>query len=697
MGASRFDIARGRSPGSRPEAGCRHNRGGAGVPESGGGATAHCSVHTRGARLEARRPQPVLRIPDRAGSLLERPLARAPNSHRVRFAELAANPIKITDTTFRDAHQSLLATRLEMADMEPVAAAMDEIGFHSMEVWGGATFDAATRFLNEDPWERLRTFKRLMPNTPLMMLLRGQSLVGYRAYADDVVDTFIDRAAQVGIDIFRVFDALNDEWNLEQAARAVKASGKHLQMAICYSITEGGRLGGPIYSLDYYVDRARRFQDMGADSICIKDMGGLLAPYDAFDLVTALKPVLNVPLQLHTHYTSGMASMTVLKAIEAGVDVVDTCLAPLAMRTAQPAIEPLEVALRGTERDCGLDLAAILEVGDYLESVLPKYRHLMQDSKSAVIDVRVLDHQIPGGMASNLISQLREANALDRLEEVLAELPRTRRDLGNPPLVTPMSQMIGSQSVSNVLFGRYAMVSDQVREYASGMYGRPPALLDPEVRSIALRGDARDGRPITGKPSALLAPELERAAEQVRPLSDDLEDVLTYALFPSTGMRFLRVKYGMDPRPGSSAPAAQSPEQPETLPEKSSRARAFNVFVEGSVYSVEVDPLQSTPSAIAAQPQRPTAAPAPAAAAAASAPTLAAEGEAAITAPMPGIVLRYVVEVGQSVAAGDPVLVLEAMKMENTLPSPISGSVKSLLLDAGVTVSKDDVLAVIAP
>ena len=250
---------------------------------------------------------------------------------------------------------------------------------------------------------------------------------------------------------------------------------------------------------------------MGADSICIKDMGGLLAPYDAFDLVTALKPVLNVPLQLHTHYTSGMASMAVLKAIEAGVDVVDTCLAPLALRTAQPAIEPLQVALRGTERDCGLDLAAILEVGDYLESVLPKYRHLMQDPRSAVIDVRVLDHQIPGGMASNLISQLREANALDRLDEVLAEVPRTRRDLGNPPLVTPMSQMIGSQSVSNVLFGRYAMVSDQVREYASGMYGRPPAQLDPEVRSIALRGDARDSRPITGKPSALLAPEMERA------------------------------------------------------------------------------------------------------------------------------------------------------------------------------------------
>ena len=613
---------------------------------------------------------------------------------------MAANPIKITDTTFRDAHQSLLATRLEMADMEPIASAMDAIGYHSMEVWGGATFDAATRFLDEDPWDRLRTFKRLVPNTPLMMLLRGQSLVGYRAYADDVVDAFVDRAAQVGIDIFRVFDALNDEWNLERAAQAVKASGKHLQMAICYSITEGGRLGGPIYSLDYFVERARRFQDMGADSICIKDMGGVLAPYDAHDLVTALKSVLNVPLQLHTHYTSGMASMTVLKAIEAGVDVVDTCLAPLALRTAQPAIEPLEVALRGTDRDCGLDLAAILEIGDYLESVLPKYRHLMQDPRSAVIDVRVLDHQIPGGMASNLISQLREANALDRLDEVLAEVPRTRRDLGNPPLVTPMSQMIGSQSVSNVLFGRYAMVSDQVREYASGMYGRPPAQLDPEVRSIALRGDARENRPVSDKPSALLEPEMEQAAEKISEFSDDVEDVLTYALFPSTGMRFLRRKHGLDPRPDrTAAPPPDEPvaAQPDEAPEKSARTRAFNVFVEGSYYKVEVDPLQPTTAAVV-QPQRPPAAPSqPAAAPTAPETAQAAEGEATITAPMPGIVLRYVVEVGQTVSAGDPVLVLEAMKMENTLPSPISGSVKSLSFDVGVTVSKDDVLAVIEP
>ena len=274
---------------------------------------------------------------------------------------MTTSPIKITDTTFRDAHQSLMATRLRMADMEPLAEDMDAVGFHSMEVWGGATFDATTRFLAEDPWDRLRRFKRLMPNTPLMMLLRGQSLVGYRNYADDVVDAFVERSAEAGIDVFRVFDALNDPQNVQRAAEAIKGSGKHLQLAVCYSVTEEGRLGGPIYNLDYFVERARLFRDMGADSICIKDMGGVLAPYDAYDLFKALKPVIDVPLQLHTHYTSGMASMTALKAIEAGVDVVDACLAPLALRTSQPAVEPLVVSLWRTERESGLDLQRLAD------------------------------------------------------------------------------------------------------------------------------------------------------------------------------------------------------------------------------------------------------------------------------------------------------------------------------------------------
>jgi pyruvate carboxylase subunit B len=600
-----------------------------------------------------------------------------------------------------------MATRMRTADMEPIAAEMDSMGFHSLEVWGGATYDAATRFLAEDPWERLRTFKRLMPKTPFMMLLRGQSLVGYRAYADDVVDAFVRRSAEAGIDIFRVFDALNDERNLEKASQAIKANGKHLQLAICYSLTEEGRLGGHIYNLDYYVDKARRFQDMGADSICLKDMGGLMAPYDAYELVTTLKSVVSVPLQLHTHYTSGMASMTLLKAIEAGVDVVDTCLAPLALRTAQPAIEPLEVTLRGEDRDCRLDLAKILRMGDYLESILPKYRHHMQNPRAAVIDAKVLSHQIPGGMASNLISQLQEADALDRLDEVLSDVPRTRRELGNPPLVTPISQMIGSQAVSNVLFGRYKMISDQVKDYAYGMYGRSPTSLDSQVMEMALKNYERGSEPYTGKPADLVDPEMEQAREDIKDISTDVEDVLTYALFPSTGLKFLRMKHGLDPIPENMKPKSLEQADQEIAkkkavepPPKSSRARTFNVYVEGSYFEVEVDPAQPVRglTSDAASPSAPTPyrAPAPAMPPAPTAPS-SASGEATISAPMPGIVLRYIAEVGQSVQAGDPILVLEAMKMENTLPSPTTGVVKALPFDIGVTVAKDDILAIIAP
>jgi pyruvate carboxylase subunit B len=625
---------------------------------------------------------------------------------------VAKNPIKITDTTFRDAHQSLMATRLRTADMEPIAPEMDSMGFHAMEVWGGATFDAATRFLGEDPWERLRTFKRLMPRTPLMMLLRGQNLVGYRTYANDVVDAFVQRAAEVGIGIFRVFDALNDEWNLEQAVKAVKRSGQHLQLAICYSVTEGGRLGGPIYNLDYYLAKARRFQDMGADSICLKDMGGLMAPYDAYELVTSFKKILRVPLQLHTHYTSGMASMTALKAIEAGVDVVDTCLAPLALRTAQPAIEPLVVALKNTDRDTGLDLEKLLRMGDYLESILPKYREHMESPRAAVIDARVLSHQIPGGMASNLVSQLREAGALNRLNEVLEEIPRTRKELGYPPLVTPMSQMVGSQAVSNVLFGRFKMVSGQVKDYVYGLYGRPPAPLEPQVVEAALKDYQRGKQPISRPPAELLEPELDKARQAVRDISTDIEDVLTYALYPTTGLKFLRIKHGLDPLPDEMKPrtleqveqeraakarAAQPTlKKAEDAPPRSNRARTFNVYVGDEFYQVTVDPAEAASRATPRPQERPLAAP-PAAPRAAPAPSGPTPADATIPAPMPGIVVRYVVEVGQAVKAGDPVVVLEAMKMENTLPSPIAGKVKALPLKPGTTVAKDQVLAIIAP
>ena len=612
-----------------------------------------------------------------------------------------SSPLKITDTTFRDAHQSLMATRLRTDDMLPIAERMNAVGFHSMEVWGGATFDSTTRFLGEDPWERLRAFKRLIPDTPLQMLLRGQSLVGYRPYADDVVDAFVRRSAEAGIDVFRVFDALNDPMNLERASSAVIDVGAHLQLTICYSVTDEGRLGGPIYNLDYYVSKAKDLLDLGAHSICVKDMAGLLAPYDAFDLFTALRDVVHVPLQLHTHYTSGMASMTVLKSVDAGVDVVDACLAPLALRTAQPAVEPLITAMKGRERDTGLNLEPLLEMGDYLETITPKYRQHLESPKTAVIDARVLSHQIPGGMTSNLISQLREADALDKLPDVLEEIPRTRKDLGYPPLVTPMSQMVGSQAVTNILMGRYEAIIEPVRDYARGIYGRPPSPMDPDVHEKALAGMDEDQAEIVGRPKAWSEPELPSAKQEIEDISADLDDILTYALYPQTGRRWIRIKHGLDPmpeemKPPEDSPRADAPSRPTiTTPRKSHRSRAFNVYVDGEAFFVEVDPVSSAPSRPTDAESEPTASIADMAGrqdAAAVRPD-----ESTIESPMPGLILRHEVEVGDTVQAGQTVLVLEAMKMENSLPAPVAGAVRSLPFDVGDKVSRGDVLAVITP
>lgn len=612
-----------------------------------------------------------------------------------------SSPLKITDTTFRDAHQSLMATRLRTDDMLPIAERMNAVGFHSMEVWGGATFDSTTRFLGEDPWERLRAFKRLIPDTPLQMLLRGQSLVGYRPYADDVVDAFVRRSAEAGIDVFRVFDALNDPMNLERASSAVIDVGAHLQLTICYSVTDEGRLGGPIYNLDYYVSKAKELLDLGAHSICVKDMAGLLAPYDAFDLFTALKEVVYVPLQLHTHYTSGMASMTVLKSVDAGVDVVDACLAPLALRTAQPAVEPLITAMKGRERDTGLNLEPLLEMGDYLETITPKYRQHLESPKTAVIDARVLSHQIPGGMTSNLISQLREADALDKLPDVLEEIPRTRKDLGYPPLVTPMSQMVGSQAVTNILMGRYEAIIEPVKDYARGIYGRPPSPMDPDVHERALAGMDGDQTEIVGRPKAWGEPELPAAKQEIEDISADLDDILTYALYPQTGRRWIRIKHGLDPmpeemKPPEDSPRADAPSRPTiTTPRKSHRSRAFNVYVDGEAFFVEVDPVSSVSSRPTDAESEPTASIADMAGrqdAAAVRPD-----ESTIESPMPGLILRHEVEVGDTVQAGQTVLVLEAMKMENSLPAPVAGAVRSLPFGVGDKVSRGDVLAVITP
>lgn len=462
--------------------------------------------------------------------------------------QMERKPIKITDTTFRDGHQSTLATRMRTEDMVPIAAELDQVGFHSVEIWGGATFDVCHRFLGEDPWERVRILKKLMPRTPFQMLLRGQNLVAYRNHPDDLVEAFTEKSAEVGIDIFRVFDAVNDERNFETAFKAIKKAGKHIQGTICYSLTER-RMGGPVYHLNYYLEKARILEGMGADSLCIKDMAGLLAPYDAYELFKALKKTVRIPLQLHTHYTSGMGSMTYLKAIEAGCDIIDTALAPFALRSSQPAVEPILVALEGTPWDPKLDLGKMLKLGEHLEAIAPKYRDFLDTTKMAVIDTGVLKHQIPGGMISNMVSQLKQQRAVHRIDEVYAELPHTRKDLGYPPLVTPTSQIVGVQAVLNVLFGRYKMVSKETQDYVYGLYGRPPVPISEEIRKQVLKGYKKGKEPITCRPADLIEPELEKAKEETKGIAKDIYDVLIYALYPKTGLEFLKWKYGLEPMP----------------------------------------------------------------------------------------------------------------------------------------------------
>ena len=463
-------------------------------------------------------------------------------------------PVKITDTTFRDGHQSTLATRVRTEDMVPVAEQLDQVGFHSIEIWGGATFDVAHRFLGEDPWERPKVLKKLMPKTPFLMLLRGQNLVAYRNHPDDLVEAFVEKSAEVGIDIFRCFDALNDERNFEMAFKAIKKVKKHVQGTICYSLTQR-RMGGAVYNLEYYLKKAKTLVDMGADSICIKDMAGILAPYDAYDLIKALKGTVKLPIQLHTHYTSGMGSMTYLKAVEAGVDVIDTALAPFALRSAQPALEPIVVTLEGTPWDTGLDLNKLLKLGEHLESIAPKYRDFLDTTKMSVIDTGVLKHQIPGGMISNMVNQLKQMKALHRIDEVYAELPQTREDLGFPPLVTPTSQIVGVQAVLNVLSGgRYKMVSNETKDYCYGLYGKPPRPIKEEVRKQCLKNYKKGEEPITCRPADTIEPELEKAKEETKGIAKDLCDTLIYALYPKTGIDFLKWKYGVEPMPDKVKP-----------------------------------------------------------------------------------------------------------------------------------------------
>lgn len=438
-------------------------------------------------------------------------------------------PLKITETVLRDSHQSLIATRMTTDEMLPILKTLDEVGYYSLEAWGGATFDSCLRFLNEDPWHRLRVIRENVKNTKLQMLFRGQNILGYRHYADDVVEYFVQKCIANGIDIIRIFDALNDPRNLQTAIKATKKEGGHVQAAISYTT-------GPVFSNEYFANYAKELEEMGADSICIKDMAGLLKPYDAFDLVTAIKAVCKLPVQLHTHYTSGLASMTVLKAVEAGVDIVDTAISPMAMGTSQPATEPIVATLQGTPYDTGLDLEKLDVIAKYFNTLREKYIASGQlDPKVLKVNVNSLLYQVPGGMLSNLMSQLKQANQSDKLQAVLEEVPRVREDAGYPPLVTPTSQIVGTQAVYNVLMGeRYKTVTKEFKGLVRGDYGKTPVPIKPEfVKKII--GDEKQ---ITCRPADLLKPELETLRAQLGDKAHQDEDILSYALFDKVALKF---------------------------------------------------------------------------------------------------------------------------------------------------------------
>jgi pyruvate carboxylase subunit B len=645
----------------------------------------------------------------------------------------AENPVKIEDLTLRDGHQSLFATRGRTEDMIPVAEMMDDVGFWAVETWGGATFDTMHRFLNEDPWERIRTLKRYMKKTPFSMLLRAQNLVGYRNYADDVAEAFVDRAAANGMDIFRTFDALNDYRNFETVVPVIKKCGKHFQGCICYTMTEP-RMGGDVYNIDYYINKAKALEAMGADSICIKDMAGLIAPYDAYAIVKALKKSVTAPIHLHSHFTSGMSPMSHLKAIEAGVDIIDTCMSPYAYRTSHAAIEPLVMTLIGTNRDTGFDIRHLAAINEILEKeILPKYRHLLDDTKMSIIDINVLLHQTPGGMLSNLVNQLRDMDALDKIDQVYAELPRVRKDLGQIPLVTPTSQIVGIQTVNNVLFDdeneRYKMITGQVKDLCYGLYGKTAVPINAEVQKKALKGYARGEEPITCRPAEVLEPELAKAQEEIKGLAVDLDDEILYALYPVTGRKFLKWKYGKEEPPAEVRPRTLEDAKAEQrliakakkgelvekpskdVPAKGEGVRSFNVFVDDEYFQVDVEEPGGAPVVSYAAPiqRQASAAPQPAAAPAAPKPAaqptpIAPEPTPApaapvagtpLKAPMPGMIVSYQKKVGDAVNEGETIVILEAMKMENALAAPTSGTIQAINFASGDSVGKGEVLCVI--
>ncbi len=596
--------------------------------------------------------------------------------------------VHITDVILRDAHQSLIATRMRTEDMLPACERLDRIGYWSLEVWGGATFDACLRYLKEDPWQRLEELRVALPNTRLQMLLRGQNLLGYRHYSDDVVEAFVKQAADTGIDVFRIFDALNDTRNLKTAIDAVRAVGKHAQGTICYTTS-------PVHNTAAFVSMARELADMGCDSIALKDMAGLMTPMVTGKLVREITQATDLPLHLHSHATAGTAEMCLLKAIENGCCHIDTAISAFSGSTSHAATESLVAALRNTEYDTGLDLDALQEIGLYFRDVRKKYHQFENDYLGP--DTRVQVYQVPGGMISNLHSQLREQGALDRIEDVFAEIPAVRKDLGYPPLVTPTSQIIGAQAVLNVLTDkRYSTITNEVKHYLQGRYGRAPAPVDPAVQQQAIGKE----NVIDVRPADLLSNEMDRLRSEIGELAESEADVLTYAMFPEIGKEFLKQRSRNALIPEPLEPVGETPET-------RTRPTEFNVTLHGETYHIKVTgtghrtlanrPFYMTVDSVPEEVLVETldeivigekeAAPA---AGGSRRPRATEPGH--VTASMPGTIIDVLVAVGDTVEAGTPVLITEAMKMETEIQAPIAGRITAVHVAKGDTVNPDETL-----
>jgi oxaloacetate decarboxylase alpha subunit len=588
-------------------------------------------------------------------------------------------PLGITELALRDSHQSLLATRMRIDDMLPIAEKLDSVGFWSIESWGGATFDACIRYLGEDPWERIRRLKAAMPNTPQQMLFRGQNILGYRHYADDLVRKFVERCAVNGVDVFRIFDALNDMRNLETAVKATLEVGKHAQGTLSYTVSD-------VHTVDLWVDMGKRIEDMGAHSICIKDMAGLLRPYTAFELVSRLKETVEIPIHMHCHATTGLSTATLVKAAEAGIDRIDTAVSSMSMTYGHSPTETLVAIMEGTGRDTGLDINLIEEIAAYFREVRKKYAKF--EGALRGVDSRILVAQVPGGMLTNLENQLREQNASEKLDEVLEEIPRVRDDLGTLPLVTPTSQIVGTQAVINVLSGsRYANITKETAGVLKGEYGATPTAVNAELQAQVLEG----AEPVTCRPADLLEPELDTqtaeltriAGEKGIRLADDVvDDVLTYALFPQIGLMFLENR----DNPDAFEPAPwDEPEAPAAVPATSAAGGAgvYSVRVNGKEFTVEVAESGQLANIAPASAAVPAAAP-------------AASGGDAVKAVLAGNIFKVHVAPGATVKQGDPLLVVEAMKMETAVVAPRAGKITEVFVAEGDAVAVGDALLAIA-